>query len=224
MMLPSRRAYILDHLNLHQSSNHWIKITDEEMKAFGGLNFFNGCEITSCNSPCNTAPGVHGWIDQGRVQLHWKIAVVGRNGWRPKDQYDMSIDATPTNESEPEMHEHHIDRDTLTTVVIENKEDYIEAFRKCRNLYAERLAAKAAEHLAGKIPQNEVRVTKADGVRVDLPPDMTNRYDNHLRALQLDHRDVVILTHEEYRNYVEDTDSNKAQLDALIEAFESEGQ
>ena len=230
-MTPERRAYILNYLSKAGTGN-WIRISEHEFDDFGGRWFFEGCRCVYQHDEqwFTTKPGTQGWIKEERVRLPWKIETP-TIGWQPP-AYTASTNSaitltnstitshSITNEGKPEMQEHHIDRAKLIEVVVENGKTYIEKYKKLKALYADEIEAKTQLHLEGKIPQQHIMVTDKQNSRIELPVDSSSKHDARLRALELDSRDVIVLSNEEYRKYVCDDDTNLALIEELIGKLE----
>lgn len=235
-----RKAFILGHLAQGRKTENWIRISAQELSDFGGEAFFAGCEVRYIDQESwFTTGAAHGWGTgpQKRVRLNVKIIVRGGQPWTPASQYYRTYCTSTTSSNitltlnstfvggqpskgKTEMQEHHIDRSKLIEVVTENKQQYAEKFGRLKAMYTDEIEAASQRHLAGEIPQNQIMAKDKDGNRIDLPIDMSDSFDQHLKALELDSRDVIILNQEEYYQMVTATSSNLLQVEGLIKKLE----
>lgn len=219
----ARKAYILRHLAVGNQPENWIRISEQELKDFGGASFFAGCFIEyPIGEGYFTTTDKRGWEGpKRRVRLIVKIVVPGGQPWKPEQAYyDQYCVSTTTNEGKPEMQEHHIGREKLIEVVTDNKQKYAEKFGELKALYTDEIESASQRHLAGEIPQNQIMAKDKDGNRIDLPINMSDSFDQHLRALELDSRDVIVLNQEEYYQMVAAKSSNLLQVEGLIEKLD----
>ena len=118
------------------------------------------------------------------------------------------------------MREHHISRDTLLGVVRENKDRYATVYRRFKALYADEVESLTQRHLDGLIGTNQIVVKDKDGNAITILADMTSTYDDQLRELELDSRDVVTLDHEEYMHFVLAYATNFKQVEETARKLE----
>jgi hypothetical protein len=234
-----RYDYILGYLAEETGSyDRWIKITDDEFRFLGGLQFFKGCTVLPCDQWYTTRPGKNGFEERAEVFFKWKI-IPPKEGWNSltKAPYGttygsttantiaVSINSTlnvPTTERENTMQEHHIPRERLIEVVTENKDEYEDKYSHLKALYTDEIESKTRKHLDGEIPQSQIMVTDKKGNKFELPVDMSDIYDIMLRELDLDSREVVILNDQDYGSMVENTSSNLRNIEQYIKMLEEE--
>ena len=118
------------------------------------------------------------------------------------------------------VREHHINRDTLLGVVRENKDRYATVYARFKALYADEIESLTQKHLDGQIPVNQITVKDKDGQGIQMLADMSSTYDDQLRELELDARDVVTLDHEEYSQFVLSYSTNFKQVEETARKLE----
>ena len=173
-----------------------------------------------------------------KVQLAIRIEVpVG--GWTPADnsyfrQYGyttttasnatITLTNTIVSGSQPSkgktVREHHINRETLLGVVRENQEKYAAAYTRFKALYADEVESLTQKHLDGLIPTNQIVVKDKDNNAITILTDMSKTFDDQLRELELDDREVVVLDHEEYGLFVEGYATNLKQVEETAKKLE----
>lgn len=230
---PERRQYILNHL-AKPDRNNWIRISEYEFDEFGGRSFFTSgvrCEYVHDSKWFTTNPGQRGWTQTERVQLPWKIHAPD-GGWSPYQPYYTTTSVTSTTitlantlvsgqpQKGKQVREHHIDRERLVAQVNANKETYGQAYAKFKALYTDEVEALTQKHLDGLIGTNQIVVKDKDGNAITILADMSKTFDDQLRELELDSREVVILDHEEYGQFVEGYATNLKQVQATAEKLE----
>lgn len=211
-----RRDYILGHLAKDFKSENWIRIAYQEYVDFGGRDFFIGCRIDHLTDNSWYLTNAKGHWDgpQRKVQLNIKIIVPGGGPWTP--HYTNA----PLHEGKQKMQEHHIKKEDLLRVIRENKERYATVYARFKALYADEVEALTHKHLDGLIPTSQIVVKDKDGAAMTMPIDMSETYDKQTRELELDSREVVILTHEEYGIYIESNATNIGQVDTSARKLE----
>ena len=212
-MTPLRRQYILDHLAAGGLKGNWIKLTNQEFTEFGGHHFFQGLDIEYIQEQHTVEGGKKGraQYEGGVYNFNWKLTDHGNQGWRSMHAH---------HEGKTEMQEHHIDRERLIAQVNANKGAYELVYAKFQALYADELQAQSDRHLAGEIPVNQIAVKDKDGVVMGMLADMSLTFDSQVKELELDSRDVVILSHEEYGQYVDGNATNLLQVAAAVKKLE----
>ncbi len=235
-MTPERRAYILSYLSKAATgtAGNWIRISEHEFDDFGGRWFFEGCRCVYQHDEqwFTTKPGTRGWVVEGRVQLPWKIEAP-RTGWQsPTYNYGFTTTTNSTitltnstitshsitNEGKPSM-EHHIKRDELIKVVSQNKEAYELVLKRAQALYRDEIEKKTELHVQGQLPVNQINVSDQNGT-ITIPSDMTETFDQQIRALELDARDVIILDDGDYQVFVNSQATNLTNLGAVTKRLE----
>ena len=226
---PRRRAYILEHLERGGMKGNWIKLTNQEFVEFGGHDYFRGLTIEHIQEQHEVQGGQ---VDSAVYNFSWKLIDRGNQGWRPL--YYMTTTATNSttltltntlvsgqpSKGKQDMREHHIDRDRLIAQVNANKGTYELAYAKFKALYTDEVEALTQKHLDGLIGTNQIVVKDKDGNAITILADMSKTFDDQLRELELDSRDVVILDHEEYGQFVEGYATNLKQVQATAEKLE----
>ena len=209
-----RRDYILRMLARRLQGGNWIRISNNELLDFGGEAFFKGCRVEYVNdSSWFTKRVKSGWDQDENVSVHlpWKITTPSGGGWTPENTH---------HEGKTEMQEHHIDRERLIAQVNANKGAYELVYAKFQALYADELQAQSDRHLAGEIPANQIAVRDKDGSTMSMLTDMSLTFDQQVKELELDSREVVILNHEEYGQYVDGNATNLLQVAAAVKKLE----
>lgn len=239
-LTTKRRDYILRQLarNLPNESA-WIRISEHEFRDFGA-GFFQGCTVTEVGDagwfPAKAMRG-HSQEEEDRgTQVRLPIKIVAPiGGWSPgvtapasftiasntttsSSQYYRTIE--PTHEGKKNMQEHHIDRQELMNVISANKEAYEEAFTTYRDLYSGQLSRESDRHLRGEITASQIAVRDKDNNLLTMLLDMSSTFDDQLRELDLDSRETVILTHEEYGQYVNGDATNLKKFELGIQKLE----
>lgn len=218
-MEQTRRDYILKHLATPYHGGYWIRISAPELFQFGGPEFFKPlCQVMYVDEKVfTTVPGTKGWTMREKTTLPWKI-IPPSAGWKPQSQLWDEYHNGITNEGKPQM-EHHIDRSKLIEVVTANKEAYTLVRDRAMELYRAEIEKKTEEHVQGQIAVNGIQVVDKTG-QITIPNDMSETFDQQLRALDLDSREVIVLDDGEYLVYVESQATNLANLGAVTKRLE----
>jgi hypothetical protein len=238
---PERREHILKVLARRtEASQGWIRLLTGELEEFG-YDFFNGCKVVAeektitLNS--SRAKGVG--LPVG-VYLFTHKVTAPLGGWEPRytitstsrfittltnattSSNTIAVNQAALHHEREAMQEHHISKDALIEVVQENKDEYIRQFSHLKELYETKLAEAMHAHMEGEISQSQIMVTDGQGCRLSLPTSMEDTFDGHLRALNMDSREVIVLTHEEYLWMVESKDTNIANVNHMIKQLEDQ--
>lgn len=209
-----RRDYILRMLARQMKGGTWIRISNNELLDFGGEAFFKGCRVDYVNDGgWFTKKVKSGWDRDEAVSVHlpWKITAPSSGGWTPPHTHD---------EGKPTMQEHHIDRERLIAVINSNKGSYELVYARFKELYAHELQTQTDRHMNGEIPSNQIAVKDKDGNAIGMLTDMSNTFDIQVKELELDSREIVILSHEEYGLYVDGNATNLMQVAAAVKKLE----
>lgn len=214
-----RRDYILRMLARRLQGGNWIRISNNELLDFGGEKFFQGCKVEYMNDGgWFTKKVKSGWDQDENVSVHlpWKITTPSGGGWTPP--YPTPRIKSITNEGKTPM-EHHVDRQKLKEAVTNNQVAYEELRTRAQDLYRAEIEKKTEEHVQGKIAFNEIQVRDKTG-QILLPPDQSLDFDRQHQVIEMDVRDVMILSDEEFDSYVEASWSNLEALATVLKRLE----
>ena len=214
-MTPERRKYILDLLARTTSQTvQWIRISQDELDSFGGSEFFQGCTFGwEHGKYYNTTAGQKGWTKDEYVELPWKITAP-RGGWSPKYPHGNAI-------NEGNTMEHHVKREKIIEVLTEAKVEYQDLYTRFKDLYFGVATARLSAYIEGKIPHTSPVLPGDDKGVIGILPDESDHYDDMILAMQLDTREVIVMTEGEFESFAEHKGvDNSKDLELTIERLE----
>jgi hypothetical protein len=230
-MNPKRRAYIIEHLGKVIAADNWLRISEAEFDELGGREFFQGCrcEYVHDEKYFTTRVGQRGWTKEERIQLPWKIHAPVGGGWMPPRPFNSPLDPVlaaeiinAINGTDITM-EHHVNRQTLVAVVKEAKDEYETLYNSFLMLYSSKLRDRVEAHLDGaNVNHLSLGLSDTEG-GIGILPDLSDQFDDMIQMLEMDVREVLELTEDEYQQFVDHRWDNTKMLEQTIGRLERLG-